>query len=55
MLIDKIQEVEPRQNPWLPNNKDAKITFVDVLIGLMNKKNVDVYVPLEKRKKMGVE
>ena len=44
MLIDEIQEVEPIQNPWLPDNKDAKITFVDVLIGLMHKKNVDVYV-----------
>ena len=44
VLIDEIQEVEPIQNPWLPDNKDAKITFVDVLIGLMNKKNVDVYV-----------
>lgn len=44
VLIDEIQEVEPIQNPWLPDNKEAKITFVDVLIGLMNKKNVDVYV-----------
>ena len=40
VLIDEIQEVEPIQNPWLPDNKEAKITFVDVLIGLMNKKNV---------------
>ena len=44
VLIDEIQEVEPIQNPWLPDDKEAKITFVDVLIGLMNKKNVDVYV-----------
>ena len=44
VLIDEIQEVQPIQNPWLPDNKDAVITFVDVLIGLMNKPNVDVYV-----------
>lgn len=44
VLIDEIQEVKPIQNPWLPDDKEAKITFVDVLIGLMNQKNVDLYV-----------
>lgn len=44
VFIDEIQEVQSIQNPWLPDNKDARITFVDVLIGLMNKKNLDVYV-----------
>ena len=43
VIIDEIQEVSSIPNPWL-NNKDAKIGFVDVLLGLLDIRNVDVYV-----------
>ena len=41
ILIDEIQKVKPVRNPYLP---DEKIGFVDVLNGLKNLPNVDVYV-----------
>lgn len=41
ILIDEIQNVKPVPNPYLPNDK---IGFVDVLNGLKNLSNVDVYV-----------
>ena len=41
ILIDEIQKVKPIANPYLP---DEKIGFVDVLNGLKNLSNVDVYV-----------
>lgn len=41
ILIDEIQNVKPVPNPYLP---DEKIGFVDVLNGLKNLGNVDVYV-----------
>lgn len=41
ILIDEIQKVKPVPNPYLP---DEKIGFVDVLNGLKNLPNVDVYV-----------
>lgn len=43
VFLDEIQKVEEIQNPYV-NNKDAKITFVDTLLGLMKIKNVDLYV-----------
>mgnify|MGYP004444595819 FL=1 len=43
VLLDEIQEVRSIQNPWL-DDKDARIGFVDVLLGLLDKKNADVYV-----------
>ena len=41
ILIDEIQRVKPVPNPYL---SDEKIGFVDVLNGLRNLPNVDVYV-----------
>lgn len=44
VLLDEIQMVEPIANPYLPKESGAKITFVDVLLGLKSLPNVDVYV-----------
>lgn len=41
ILIDEIQKVKPVPNPYL---SDEKLSFVDVLNGLKNLPNVDVYV-----------
>lgn len=43
IFIDEIQKVGQMQNPYLPND-DTKIGFVDVLLGLMKIKNIDIYV-----------
>ncbi|MBQ5957996.1 MAG: ATP-binding protein [Bacteroidales bacterium] len=43
VLLDEIQEVKSIPNPWI-NDKNAKIGFVDILLGLQDIKNVDVYV-----------
>ena len=43
VLLDEIQEVIAIPNPWL-NDKNAKIGFVDILLGLLDIKNVDIYV-----------
>ncbi|MGI6222441.1 MAG: ATP-binding protein [Prevotella sp.] len=43
VLLDEIQEVRPIPNPWLKNSGDT-INFVDVLLGLLDLKNVDLYV-----------
>ncbi|MDE7375123.1 MAG: ATP-binding protein [Odoribacter sp.] len=43
VLIDEIQEVKSIRNPWL-DDKEEKIGFVDVLIGLLNIKNADIYI-----------
>ena len=43
VLLDEIQFVAEIQNPYVPK-PDAKLTFVDVLLGLMKISNVDVYV-----------
>ena len=44
ILIDEIQFVAEIPNPYVPDSPDAKITFIDVLLGLMKLPNVDVYV-----------
>lgn len=44
VLLDEIQMVEAIDNPYLPQKSEARITFVDVLLGLKNLPNVDVYV-----------
>lgn len=44
ILLDEIQMVESIDNPYLPKGSGAKITFVDVLLGLKSLPNVDVYV-----------
>lgn len=43
VFIDEIQKVSEIQNPYV-DDKSAKIGFVDVLLGLMKIKNVDLYV-----------
>lgn len=44
ILLDEIQMVEAIANPYLPKDTEAKISFVDVLLGLKSLPNVDVYV-----------
>lgn len=44
ILLDEIQMVETVDNPYLPKGSGAKISFVDVLLGLKSLPNVDVYV-----------
>lgn len=43
IMLDEIQEVTPIPNPWL-DNKNETIGFVDILLGLMDLPNSDVYV-----------
>lgn len=43
VFLDEIQKVADIPNPYLPDT-DEKIGFVDVLLGLMKIKNVDLYV-----------
>ena len=43
VFLDEIQKVAVIQNPYI-DDIDAKIGFVDVLLGLMKIKNVDLYV-----------
>ena len=43
VMLDEIQEVLSIPNPWL-QDKNATISFVDVLLGLLDIKNVDIYV-----------
>ncbi len=44
ILLDEIQMVETVDNPYLPEDSGATISFVDVLLGLKSLPNVDVYV-----------
>ena len=43
IFIDEIQFVSEIQNPFV-DNEDAKITFIDVILGFMHMDNADVYV-----------
>ncbi|MCR5747493.1 MAG: ATP-binding protein [Lachnospiraceae bacterium] len=43
VFIDEIQLVSEMQNPYV-DDPEAKITFVDVILGLMKIKNTDIYV-----------
>lgn len=43
VMLDEIQEVKPIPNPWL-DDENATIGFADILLGLLDIKNVDVYV-----------
>ena len=43
IFIDEIQFVSEIQNPYV-DNEDAKITFIDVILGFMHMNNADVYV-----------
>lgn len=43
ILLDEIQFVSDVRNPW-GSDDSSRITFVDVLLGLMKIRNADVYV-----------
>ena len=43
IFIDEIQFVSEIQNPYV-DNENAKITFIDVILGFMHMDNADVYV-----------
>lgn len=43
IFIDEIQFVSEIQNPYVESH-DAKLTFVDVVLGLIKIKNADVYI-----------
>ena len=43
IFIDEIQLVSEMQNPYV-DNPEAKITFVDVVLGLVKIKNADIYI-----------
>ena len=43
IFLDEIQKVKSVKNPYL-DDESEKITFVDVLLGLMKRDNVDIYV-----------
>ena len=43
IFIDEFQFVSEIQNPYV-DNEDAKITFIDVILGFMHMDNADVYV-----------
>ena len=43
IFLDEIQYVKEVKNPWL-DDPNEKIGFVDVLLGLMKIKNVDIYI-----------
>lgn len=43
VFIDEIQLVSEMQNPYV-DDPEAKITFVDVVLGLIKIKNADIYV-----------
>ncbi len=43
VFLDEIQKVKAVKNPYL-DDENEKITFVDVVLGLMKKPNADVYI-----------
>ncbi len=43
IIIDEIQFVSTIQNPYI-DSKENKITFVDVILGLVKIKNADIYI-----------
>ena len=43
IFIDEIQFVEDIPNPYLPDN-NSKVTFVDLVLGVMKIPNVDLYI-----------
>lgn len=43
VFLDEIQKVVTIQNPYI-EDADDKISFVDVVLGLMKKENIDLYV-----------
>ena len=55
VLLDEIQKVDNIQNPYLPDNPKERIGFVDVLLGLKNLPNVDLYVTGSNSKMLSVD
>lgn len=55
VLIDEIQKVDSIANPYLPDNPRERIGFVDVLLGLKNLPNVDIYVTGSNSKMLSVD
>jgi len=55
VLLDEIQKVDSIQNPYLPDNPNEKIGFVDVLLGLKKLDNVDLYVTGSNSKMLSVD
>ena len=55
VLLDEIQKVDSIQNPYLPDNHNEKIGFVDVLLGLKKLDNVDLYVTGSNSKMLSVD
>lgn len=55
VLLDEIQKVDSIQNPYLPDNPKEKIGFVDVLLGLKNIPNVDLYVTGSNSKMLSID
>ena len=43
IFVDEIQFVSEIQNPYVPD-PEAKISFIDVVLGFMQMKNADVYI-----------
>ena len=54
IFLDEIQKVIPVKNPYLDDDNE-KITFVDVLLGLMKKTNVDIYVTGSNSKMLSID
>lgn len=44
VLLDEIQKVDSIPNPYLPDNPKERVGFVDVLLGIKELPNVDLYV-----------
>jgi predicted AAA+ superfamily ATPase len=55
VLLDEIQKVDSIPNPYLPDNPNEKIGFVDVLLGLKKLPNVDLYVTGSNSKMLSVD
>lgn len=55
VLLDEIQKVDSVQNPYLPDNPKERIGFVDVLLGLKNIPNVDLYITGSNSKMLSID
>ena len=55
VLLDEIQKVDSIQNPYLPGNPKERVGFVDVLLGLKNLPNVDLYVTGSNSKMLSID
>lgn len=54
IFLDEIQKVKTIKNPYL-NDESETVGFVDVLLGLMKKKNTDVYVTGSNSKMLSID